>query len=74
MPSKTKVTTYSGYKADEYPKTFELNGIQIDVIDIEDRWYDPSYDAFRVFAGDGMTYLLYKWNDSGEWDLEETTG
>ena len=35
------VETYSGYKADEYPLSFTVEGRKFAVISVEDRWYGP---------------------------------
>jgi hypothetical protein len=63
------VQTCSGYKVDEYPIRFELNGVLHEIVTIEDRWYDPSYEAFRVFADDSHTYILRNRVKEGYWDL-----
>ena len=70
MPHKIIVHAYSGCKADEYPLRFEAQGVRYEVITIEDRWYDPSYDAFRIFADDGHTYILRNFKKEGFWDME----
>ncbi len=44
------IQTHSGYKSDEFPLWFEVDGIRFEIITIEDRWYDVSYEVFRVFA------------------------
>jgi hypothetical protein len=71
MPTNIIVHTHSGYKADEYPVWFEAGGVRHEVITVEDRWYDPSYEAFRVFADDGRTYILRHWIKEERWDLVE---
>lgn len=63
------VHTHSGCKADEYPIRFELDGVFHEIVTIEDRWYDPSYEAFRVFADDSHTYILRNRVKEGYWDL-----
>lgn len=55
-----KVQTYSGYKADEYPVRFFIDAICFDIIDLEDRWYDPTGSYFKVLASDAKTYILKK--------------
>ncbi|MFW5775501.1 MAG: hypothetical protein ACOCW2_04350 [Chitinivibrionales bacterium] len=64
-----KVQTYSGYKADQYPTSFWIGGRKIDVIDIEDRWYDPSYNYFRVFADDARRYILRMHTRQKRWEV-----
>lgn len=67
-----RVTTYSGYKADERPLQFELGERNYSVLEILDRWYSPSGDYFRVRADDGNVYILrHDWaGDESLWTLE----
>jgi hypothetical protein len=60
LPRKIEVIAYSGYKANERPLSFVLNGTKFQVEDILDRWYGVESDYFKVLASDGRTYLL-KW-------------
>lgn len=53
-----QVKTYSGYKADERPIAFEIDGRSYEVTELVDRWYGPDYEYFRVRADDGNTYIL----------------
>jgi hypothetical protein len=60
-----KVNCHSGYKADEYPESFILDGEEINVTGIIDRWYQgdldpkvPVTDYFRVNVASGRQYLL----------------
>ncbi len=60
-----KVVCHSGYKADEYPKSFFYNNQEFEVTEISDRWYQtentsefPAADYFRVKTGAGEKYLL----------------
>jgi hypothetical protein len=54
----TDVVCHSGYKADEYPRSFTFEAQRLTVVDIEDRWYSPDCSWFRVFADDACRYLL----------------
>jgi len=65
MSVQIHVEAYSGFKANERPRSFSLNptigenGVE-DVHDIdavEDRWYDPNAEYFRIRA-DRRRYLL----------------
>ncbi len=69
MPLEIRVQTYSGYRADEYPTRFWIGDRKFDVIDIEDRWYDPSYNYFRVFADDARRYILRMQTSQDLWEL-----
>jgi hypothetical protein len=64
-----EVKTYSGYKADERPASFELDGRAYQVEDVLDRWYGPDYEYFKVRAGDGNTYILRHDLGDDSWSL-----
>ena len=40
-----KVESYSGHKADEYPKSFYWNDKKFEIVEITDRWYQSDPDA-----------------------------
>ncbi len=65
-----QVEFYSGYKADERPVSFILNGSKLMVDEIIDRWHSPDCEYFKVLADDGNRYLL-KSNFNGEWVLDK---
>lgn len=59
------VTTWSGYKADEYPVSFSRKGKKYQISEITDRWYqgdmNPEYPVagyFRVTTTDGGRFIL----------------
>ncbi len=67
------VWTYSGYKADERPLRFNLEGRSFAVMEIVDRWYGERHDYFKVVADDAETYLI-KWDRVGDvWYGERKT-
>jgi len=43
----------SGYKADQEPRAFVLDGDRRVVLGIADRWYDPDASYYKVRADDG---------------------
>jgi len=61
LPKKIEVVAYSGYKANERPLHFILDGKRLEVEEITDRWYGMEHDHFKVVADDGKVYLL-KWH------------
>jgi len=61
FPKKAKVTSYSGYKANERPLSFILNEEKIEVREIIDRWYGVESDYFKLLGSDGLVYIL-KWH------------
>jgi len=58
---KIQVAAYSGYKANERPLYFLIEGQKKNVVKIVDRWYGTEHDYFKVAADDGKVYLL-KWH------------
>jgi hypothetical protein len=67
------VQTYAGYRGDERPIAFSLEGRLLRIREIVDRWYDPDYNIFRVIADDGRTYQLRNDMNAGTWELESFT-
>ena len=53
-----QVECYSGYKADERPISFTLNGTKIMVDEIMNQWRGPDFEFFKLLADDGNRYLL----------------
>jgi len=60
-PKEITVTAYHGYKANERPLSFEVQGRKYTVTNIADRWYGEDDDYFKVSADDGKVYII-KWN------------
>jgi hypothetical protein len=71
MPT-IKVEFYSGYKADEKPISFIIDGNKFMVEKIIDQWRNPEFEYFKVLADDGKAYLLRNDERKGEWALEKT--
>lgn len=60
-----QVECHSGYKADEYPKSFLWQNERHEIVEIIDRWHhgeqSPEYhvsDNFKVTITRGETYIL----------------
>jgi hypothetical protein len=69
-----RVTCYSGYKADQRPMKFWLGDDVWTVESIEDQWYGPDGEYFRVWADDGNLYVLSHQKKTDDWILgTETT-
>jgi len=72
---KIQVTAYSGHKAGERPAAFVLDGEEIGVSKILDRWLEESFAEmvrrrfFTVEGSDGGTHTLYRDEKTGEWFL-----
>ena len=55
---KLEVECYSGWKGDERPVRFRLDGHEYLVEELLDQWYGPSDSYFKVRADDGNLYIL----------------
>ena len=52
------VDAYSGHRANERPRSFELDEKIYEIASVEDRWYEPDAEYFKVRTTDSKTYLL----------------
>ncbi|HIC91948.1 MAG TPA: hypothetical protein EYP21_07840 [Syntrophaceae bacterium] len=66
-----KVECHSGYKVNERPISFTLEGKKLMVEKIVDRWRDPQFNYFKVLTDDGKAYLLRYDERNDEWKLEK---
>lgn len=70
-----KVQSYAGYKGDEKPRSFELDGRRLTVLAVKRMWREEPAQGkrqktvFRVQAHDGRTYDIAV-DSSGQWTLE----
>lgn len=71
-----KVSCHSGYKADEYPKSFDLDEKVFIIEDIKDRWYQgannpewPVSNYFKVVVSDQKEYILKHDLEKDKWYL-----
>lgn len=53
-----RVECYSGYKAEERPIRFRLDGQDHMVEEVVDQWQSPDATYFKVRSDDGNTYVL----------------
>jgi hypothetical protein len=64
-----RVECYSGYKADERPMRLHLGERVLEITAIEDRWYSPGEEYFRVLTSDGDRYVLRHVEAQDVWSL-----
>ena len=57
-PHHLFVDAFAGYKGEKTPRSFTLDGHQLLVRDVVDRWYSETHSYFRVRASDGQRYVL----------------
>jgi hypothetical protein len=70
------VRCYAGFKGEERPVSFDLEGRDLGVVEIERAWYEEGADEpgrrnarFRVRADDGNVYVLSREEASGRWTV-----
>ncbi len=64
------VECHSGHRADERPVRFTLDSQPLEVTAVEDQWYSPEAEFFRVRAADGNSYVLRHSLGQDQWTLE----
>ncbi len=65
--SRLKVVAYSGYQAEQEPRALIVDCQRLEVLRIEDRWYEPVASFFRVRTSDGDSSLLRYDHKTREW-------
>ncbi|HWP84566.1 MAG TPA: hypothetical protein VNN17_05215 [Terriglobia bacterium] len=66
---QVEVQTYSGYRADERPTGFVLNGRRYQVEEVCDQWLGPETAYFKVRGNDQNLYILEHDRLADEWRL-----
>ena len=72
------VDAHSGYRANERPIRFWLDAILhgneltsvYEIETVEDRWYDPSAEYFKVRTAEGKRYILRYDERQDQWTLQ----
>ncbi len=69
---RIRVESYAGFKADERPVRFQLDGNPYAVEEVLDQWFGPDSTFFKVRADDGNLYILrhLTFSEPDEWSLE----
>jgi hypothetical protein len=70
MMNAIQVKCYAGYKGEQYPQRFILGRRVLEVREVEDQWYSPSSQYFRVQADDGNIYILRHDLEEDHWSLD----
>jgi len=65
-----KVKCYSGYKANERPKSFTINNREFLIKEILNQWYTPGCLYFKVRDDNNHTYILKYDQVQDLWALE----
>ncbi len=56
--SPTRVRCLSGYRADERPISFLLDGVDTEIRSILASWREPGYQYFKIKTKDGRVYEI----------------
>ena len=59
-----------GHRANERPLRFTLDEHSFDIASVEDRWYEPDAEYFKVHTTNGKTYLLRYEPQGDVWTLQ----
>lgn len=63
------VDCYSGYRGEETPRRLQFGSMNVDVVEIVDRWLAPEHRYFKVRGGDGRLYLIRHDEALQRWQL-----
>ncbi len=77
-PTGKRITvhSHSGYKKDEKPRSFEIDGRRLTVLSVKKTWQEESSKTrgrktfFQVHCHDGRSYNIALDEGTGEWTLE----
>ncbi|MBE0428547.1 MAG: hypothetical protein IBX61_01590 [Thermoleophilia bacterium] len=74
------VHSYSGFKSDERPRSFEIEGKKLTILQVKKTWQEESSKSrrrktfFRVYAHNGRMYDIALDEGTGQWTLEPFAG
>lgn len=75
-PRPVTVQTQSGFKQDEQPRAFEVDGKRFTVLSIKKQWKEESEEGrrdkvfYRVHTHEGRSHDIAFDGNTGEWTLE----
>jgi len=72
--AEVQIECHAGYRGDETPRRFHLEGNTIDVAAIVRRWKEPGAFFFRVRGCDARAYELRRDEHPGSWEIPEVAG
>lgn len=64
-----RVEAYAGYKGEETPRSFTIDGTSYTVAEIVDRWYSETHSYFKVRTTCGRRFVLRFDLDDNVWEL-----
>jgi hypothetical protein len=63
------VECYEGYRGEETPRRFALDGRVIEVAEVMDSWLAPEHRYFKVKGDNGAVYILRHDVPGDRWEL-----
>jgi hypothetical protein len=63
------VECYAGYRGEEEPLAFAIDGEWLEVTAVANRWAGPDHRYFKVMATDGHSYVLRHDEHHDVWTL-----
>ena len=70
---KVKLESYSGYRGEQEPRAFHLDGRRLQVSEIVDRWIEPGMRWYKCLAEDGNMYIIRHEEEADDWELVSFT-
>lgn len=67
--SGIKVECYAGHRGEEAPVRFYLGERCIEVLEVLDRWLDPSHRYFKLRGDDKGIYILRYSTPEDTWEM-----
>lgn len=64
-----RVECYAGYRGEQTPRRFHLEGHLYEVSKVIDAWLAPDHRYFKVETVDGDTYILRHDSAADRWEL-----
>ena len=66
---KIIVKCYSGYRADETPRSIQFGSLIVQVKEIQDRWLSTDHRYFKLIGDDDAIYIIRQDVKKQEWEL-----
>jgi hypothetical protein len=73
MTVSLRVDCYAGYRGEETPRRFHLDGQCIEIVSVIDRWLTPDHRYFKVEGNDGQRYILRHDVETQHWEVSNST-
>ncbi len=67
--SSVTVRSYAGYKGERTPRSIDIEGQTISVVEILDRWYTETHCCFRILGNDARRYVVRCDLEDDAWEL-----